>query len=76
MSDHIIAKERVYDTRQASSVVLFHPGDKIPIEVAKKLGLVDTKPAAKKVAETEVEDKAVATGDVENKAVKPATKRK
>lgn len=76
MSDYIIAKERIYDTRQEGSVVLFHPGDKIPMEVAKKLGIVDSKPAAKKVAETEVEDKAVATADVENKAVKPATKRK
>lgn len=76
MSDYIIATERIYDTRQESSVVLFHPGDKIPTEVARKLGLIADKPAAKKVDKTEVADKAVEAETVENKAVKPASKRK
>ena len=76
MSDHIIATERIYDPNQDSSVVLFHPGDKIPRLTARKLGLIPDEPASKKVAETEVEDKAVRPAAVENKTVKPATKRK
>lgn len=76
MSDFIIATERIYDTRQESSVVLFHPGDKIPTEIARKLGLIADKPTAKKVDKAEVENKVVEPADVENKAVKPATKRK
>lgn len=59
MSDYIVAKRRIYDTNQESSVVLFHEGDHIPLAVAQRLGLVDEQPAAKKVSETAVEDKAV-----------------
>lgn len=53
--------EHVYDRRDPNRPAVFiaAKGEQIPFSAAVKLGLVKEAPAAKKVAESMVEDKAV-----------------
>jgi len=74
--DFVIAPHKVYDHER--EVIAYGTGDRVPIEEARRLGLVDDKPAKAKPADQPAAKRGARrarTGPAEDRARKPAEDR-